>query len=66
MKSVPKISNYLKTCSTGLPGAQSASFSTLNSLQAVSKVNSCSSIGLTLCRGMSQMPSANINLQLAE
>ena len=34
MKSVPE-NNYLKTCSTSFPGAQSASFSTLKSLQGV-------------------------------
>ena len=38
-----KISNYLKTCSTSFPGAQSASLSTLNSLPGVLKVSSCNS-----------------------
>ena len=37
---VPKISNYLKTPSTCLPGAQSASLSNLNYLQGLSKVSS--------------------------
>lgn len=32
MQSVP-VNNYLKTCSTSFPGAQSTPFSTLNSLQ---------------------------------
>ena len=40
-----KISNYLKTCSTRFPGAQSASLSMLNSLQRVLKVSSWSSTG---------------------
>jgi hypothetical protein len=38
MKSVLQISKDLRTCSTSFPGAQSASFSTLNSLQGRSKV----------------------------
>ena len=33
-----KMSNYLKTCSTSFPGAQSASFSTLNAPQCMLKV----------------------------
>ena len=40
-----KISNYLTTCSTRFPGAQSASLSMLNSLQRVLKVSSWSSTG---------------------
>ena len=56
MKSVLKISNYLRTCSTSFPGAQSASFSTRNSLQGGSKVNSCSSTGFSLRRGRWQVP----------
>ena len=55
---------YLKTCSTSFPGAQSASFSTPAPLQGVSKVNSCSSTGFSLCRGRMQMPLASTNLKL--
>ena len=50
-----KISNYLKTHSTSFPGARGASFYTLDSLQGVSKVNSCSSTGFNPCRGRWQM-----------
>ena len=42
--------------------AQSASLSTLDSLQGVSKVNSCSSTGFNLHRGRWQMPLAGANL----
>ena len=48
-----KIPNYPKTCSTSFPGAQSASLSTLNTLQGMSKVNS---YRCNLCRGRWQMP----------
>ena len=51
-----KISNYLKTCSTSFPGAQSASLCILNSAQGVLKVSSCSSPGFSLRRGRLQMP----------
>ena len=44
MKSFPE-NIYLKTCSTSFPGAQSASLSTLNSIQGVSEVSSFSSTG---------------------
>ena len=44
MKSVSE-NIYLKTCSTSFPGAQSALLSTLNFLQGMSKVTSCSSTG---------------------
>ena len=40
-----KISSYLKTCSASFPGAESASLSTLNSPQGVSKISSCNSPG---------------------
>ena len=52
----------LKIYSISFPGAQSASFCTLNSLQGVSKVNSCSRTGFNLCRGRCQMPLASTNL----
>ena len=45
-----KISDYLKTCSTSFSATQSASFSTLNPLQGMPKVNSCSSIGFNPLR----------------
>ena len=47
MKSVSE-NVYLKTCSTSFPGTQSASFSTLDSLQGVFKVTSCSNTGFKL------------------
>ena len=53
---------HLKTYSVSFPGAQSASFFTLNPLQGVSKVNSCSSTGFNLCRGRCQMSLASANL----
>ena len=40
-----KISSYVKTCSASFPGAESASLSTLNSPQGVSKISSCNSPG---------------------
>ena len=52
MKSVLKISNYLKTCSTSLPGARSTSLSTLNSFQGMSKVNICNSTEFNICSQM--------------
>ena len=45
MKSVSE-NIYLKTCSTSFPGAQSASLSTLNSLQGMSNFSSCEAQGL--------------------
>ena len=51
-----KISNYVKTCFTSFPGAQSASLSTLHYPKRVLKVSSCSSIRFNLCRGRRQMP----------
>ena len=45
MKSVSE-NIYLKTCSTSFPGAQSASLSTLNSVQGMSNFNSCKAQGL--------------------
>ena len=60
----PQIANYLKVCSTSFPGAQNASFSTLNSLQGILKVSSCSGTGFSLCRGSWQMLLASANLQL--
>ena len=50
-----KISNYLKTCSTRIPGAQSASLHT-ELPQSVLKVNSCNFTGFSLCRGRWEMP----------
>ena len=52
MESVPE-NICLKTCSTSFPGAQSASLSTLNTLQGMSKVNSYRSTGFrcNLCGG---------------
>ena len=53
MKSVPE-NIYLQTCSSSFPGAQSASFSTLNSPGwgwGVLKIRSCSSTGFNLHRG---------------
>ena len=44
MKSVPE-NNSVQTCSTSFPGAQNASFSTLNSLQTLLEVKNCSSKG---------------------
>ena len=46
-----KICNCLKPCSISFPGAQHASFSTLNSPQWVLKVGTCSSTGFSLHRG---------------
>ena len=46
MKSVPE-NNVLQTCSTSFPGARNASFSTLNSLQILLEVKSCSSKGFS-------------------
>ena len=70
MKTVPE-NIYLKTCSTCLPGAQSASLSTLNSLQGVLKVSSCSRAGrwkmpLLWLFGCSQMLSVSATLQLTD
>ena len=53
---IQKISNCIQTCPTSFPGAQSASFSTLNSPQQVMKFVSCSRTGFSLCRGRWQMP----------
>ena len=47
-----------------VPGAQCASFSTLNSLQGVSKVNSRSLTGFNPRRGRWQMPLASDSLSL--
>ena len=54
MKSVPE-NIYLNTCSTRIPGAQSASLY-IEIPQTVLKVNSCSITGLNLCRGRWKMP----------
>ena len=56
------IPSSVPACPTSFPGTQSASFSTLNSLQSVSKVNSCSSTGFNLCRGRWQIPLAGTSL----
>ena len=57
-----KYLNYLKTCSTSFPGAQTASFSILTCLQGMLKVNSYSNTGFHLHRGRWQMPLASTNL----
>ena len=46
-----RVSNYLKTCSTSFPGAQSASLSPLNFPQGLLKGGNCSSTEFSLCRG---------------
>ena len=50
-----KTFNYLKTCLTRFPGAQSASLHP-ELPQRLLKVNNCSSTGFNLCRGRWQMP----------
>ena len=50
-----KTSNYLKTCPTRFPGAQSASLRP-ELPQGLLKVNSCSSMAFSLRRGRWQMP----------
>ena len=55
MQSVP-VNNYLKTCSTSFPGAQSASLSTLNSLQGMSNFNSCKAQGLISTEAEGECP----------
>ena len=66
---VQKVSSWkylTNTCSTSFPGAPSASFllSALNSLQNVSKVNSCSCTGFSHQRDRWQIPWASTNLLL--
>ena len=55
IKSVPKSINYLKTCHTRFPGAQSASLHP-ELPQGLLKVNTYSSMGFNLHRGRWQMP----------
>ena len=65
MKSVPDII-YLNTCFTSFPGAQSASLSTPNPFQGMSKVNSYSSTGCNLHRESWQMSLAITSLELTK
>ena len=55
MKSVPE-NNYLKTCPTSFSGAQSVSFSTLNSLRGTLKINSRSSTDSILTEADGKCP----------
>ena len=62
-KSIPK-NNYLKTYSISIPEAKCLILH-LNSLQGVSKVNSCSSIGFSSHRSKWKMFSASASLSLS-
>ena len=62
MKLVPE-NIYLKTCSTSFPGAESASPS-LNSLEGMLKVKSCSNLKFNPWKDRWQMPLESANLSL--